>query len=292
MFLLAVITAATSFATSNVRLEARLSSDHIYVGEPVALYVTIYSDYPQIQYVNLAKDAHLDGFTTLNAPVSRSRDDYMRESDNPKKGKYSAIVYRLMLMPTETGVFTLPALEFEVGVVEGREVYDPFWGRRIVGEVKDLVLSTEKIRAKIHDLPKPKDGYSGAVGDFSIKSLLPPGKITEGQRAIVVFQVSGTGYLDSEALPDLRSFLPSGLRFSSESPETRHTIEGNELITDLIVECSFIPKESGVFEIPSVPFTYFNPASRKYVTVSTEPIQVKVDKSPTRKSSSSSTIPI
>lgn len=261
-----------------MRLEAALSSSHIYEGEPVALTVTLISDTPDIAYARLISKGDVRGANVLNAPMLETRDDRMHRIDDNGHRRYAAVVYRAMLMPNE-GTLIIPGLSFEVGEQVQTVVNHPFFGPVRGSDVVEHELSTRDIKQKIYRLPKTVAGYSGAIGDFTIDAILPPGRIEKGQDGVVIIRIQGNGYVDGDAMPELRSYFPSGLNFKASTSDSDVRVEGDRMVSVIEAECTFTPAEAGEYILPAIDFIYFNPATRSYLTAKTKPLTIKVQES-------------
>ena len=64
-------------AKETVSVEASLSSERIYEGEPVALSVSITTTNPDIAYIELMSREDFQGFTILNVPTADAGDGHL-----------------------------------------------------------------------------------------------------------------------------------------------------------------------------------------------------------------------
>ena len=276
------LTMATSLfvsASDDIRAVASLSSAKPYEGQPVALTVTLYSTVPDIAYAAISSREEFEGFTILNAPIVDNGENRLKRVIENGRELYSAVIYRTMLMPSETGSETIPKLEFTVGVRRPTTVDHPFFGRIMSTVVDDIEVSTRPIKVKIQSLPKAASGYSGAIGDFSIEGSVPPGKIYSGEDAIVVYRISGSGYVDTSCVPSLAEYLPGGVAFKSETNESSVIVSGDQLLSEIEMVYTIRAEDAGEYEIPPIPLVYFNPMSKTYQTSTSKPLKIKVIKS-------------
>lgn len=126
-------------------------------------------------------------------------------------------------------------------------------------------------------LPLPKDGqpdiFSGAIGQFQIGATVDNNKLPAGENNRLHIHITGTGNLDGVTVPDIK--WPDGVqaydaRDSQSVNKTNFPMERS-----LDFEIPFIGnKESGV-TIPPITFNFFNPDTKKYVTDSTDAIQIQ-----------------
>jgi hypothetical protein len=158
----------------------------------------------------------------------------------------------------------------------GSPFSDPFFDD-IFGSVaeKPLTLRTDGSVVKIQALPaegRPAD-FSGAVGQFEIASEASTATGTAGDPIQLKVVISGRGNFDrvsTDGLPasaDWKTYQP-GARFE---PRDLAGISGAKTF-----EQSIVPTTSGEQEIPAVSFSYFDPATRSYVTKTTEPVAINI----------------
>lgn len=276
MMLMAAFSASAKDA--EMRLEAHLSSTHPYEGQPVALTVTLISDTPDIAYAQLNGKEEIRGANVLNAPMLETRDDRLHRITEDGRRRYSAVVYRAMLMPNE-GTIVIPRLSFTIGEQVAAVVNHPFFGPIRSTDVEERVLSTREIKQKIYKLPKAVAGYSGAIGNFKVNAILPPGKIEQGQDGVLIIRIEGEGYVDTDAVPGIRGIFPQGLELKAETSDSDVRIEGDRMMTVIETEYTFSATEAGDYTLPAVEFIYFDPDSRSYITARSKSLKINVQES-------------
>ena len=114
---------------------------------------------------------------------------------------------------------------------------------------------------------KPED-FLGAVGNFQIAINSNKSQLKATESFQLELKVSGTGNLKLFSIPEL--IVPSSLE--KYEPEYSENVKiglsgmnGNILNTYTIV-----PQFQGKYPIPTVKFSFFNPSTKKYVTIYTE----------------------
>jgi len=129
---------------------------------------------------------------------------------------------------------------------------------RVVVEVKDVPAAGRPA------------SYLGAVGQFQWSAELTPTKCRVGDPITLVLTLRGRGSLDAAAAPDL-SQVPGVAEHFKTYDGTRET-KGNT--------CRFTytlrPRSEKITQFPSIPGSYFDVASERYVTLNTEPIPIEV----------------
>ena len=120
----------------------------------------------------------------------------------------------------------------------------------------------------VHSHPLPAEGrpdnFSGAIGQFKVAGGASPTSVNVGDPAYLDFAVSGEGNFDQVRCPTLapdpawKSYVPSS---KTEYQDESHTT-GEKTFHQAI-----IPKQNGLLPLPAASFSYFDPTTKKYVTV-------------------------
>lgn len=125
------------------------------------------------------------------------------------------------------------------------------------------------------DKGKPA-GFTGAVGKYSIAATAKPLDVAVGDPVsltlVVSDRTSGETNLDTLQPPDLAEVQELKAAFRVPSEPLSGTVSGRRKAFLQTIR----PQRADVTEIPAIPFSYFDPSTRTYHTVSTEPIAIKV----------------
>ncbi|MFQ5495493.1 MAG: BatD family protein, partial [Phycisphaerae bacterium] len=118
---------------------------------------------------------------------------------------------------------------------------------------------------------RPPD-YTGAIGRFTLDVSARPTRVQQGQPITLSVSIRGTP-LEGVAGPSLTG-----------NPElaSRFDYAGDELVGDIergakVFRRAVFPKQSGEQTIPPITWSYFDPGSERYVTLSSPPIPIVVD---------------
>ncbi len=124
-------------------------------------------------------------------------------------------------------------------------------------------------------LPLPEEGkpalFSGAVGRFSMDVTASPTQLPTGDPLTLHMAVRGRGHL-SDAQPPV---LSSTEGFRTYTPQTDHPDEETTVFEQVL-----IPQDETLSAIPSVHFSYFDPGTRRYQTIESQPIGLVLGPSP------------
>ncbi len=193
----------------------------------------------------------------------------------------TAIIKKLELFPTKSGELTLEPLVMQTDILvrnQRRNVFnfdsffnDDFFGRTIR---KELVAPAVKMNVlRLPDENKPP-GFKNIVGKFSINSEVDKTEVSTNEAVSFKIRISGTGNIKLLESPEVKV---SG-DFERYEPKIEEKINktGDNITGEKIFEDVLIPRLPGNQKIEQVRFSYFDPKTKKYITLSTREIFVNV----------------
>lgn len=198
-----------------------------------------------------------------------------KEINDFVQGNISIREITQLVEATVPGKYTLgPSL------IEGRAYKEDIPGQPVFTSGK---LSSEAPAVVITVLPFPeKDkpaSFNGAVGQFTFKtSLLSAPEMAVGDEISLGLIISGKGNLKNITVSDLccQPGMSGFFRLSDLPPS--ESIEGD---TKTIV-AKLRPLNTQIKAIPSIEFSFFNPATSKYVVLHSDPIPISVKAGPSQ----------
>jgi hypothetical protein len=142
--------------------------------------------------------------------------------------------------------------------------------RADVEEVYALAHATEILVKDVPAQGRP-DSFTGAVGTFQWEAQLEPTRAKVGDPLTLTLTLSGKGTLSNTSAPDLASLPSLGERFK--------IYEATEEIRPNAARFTFSlrPRVPGSDDFPSIPMSYFDVESEKFVTLKTRPIPINID---------------
>src|SRR5699024_9544031 len=137
--------------------------------------------------------------------------------------------------------------------------------------------ASNSLNLNVKPLPqenRPED-FTGAVGEFSIKTKSSKEILEQDESLDVQVMVSGKGNLKLFQPPKLK--VPKA--FEAYSPESTENINTNlsgsqGMITDTY---TLIPNSAGEFTIDPLSFSYFDPKAETYKTITSEALNINVE---------------
>lgn len=260
-------------ASENVHLIAEISNSNPYLNEAITVTYKLY----------VSHDVGINYWREIDSPKyadfwSQAIENQDLQAVNTKyKGKdYRYITLRtVVLYPQKTGELEIEPLTLDVPVdVPGTR--RTFFGNPIVERV-NKTISAGKRTIRVKPLPadgKP-DNFSGAVGDFKFEAIPSKTKLSANESLELELKVSGKGNLKLFQLPKFK--LPNSLEvYEPERKEDIRT-QSSGMQGWISESYTIVPQQNGNFPIPSLSFSFFNPKTGRYQTLSSEGFTLNVE---------------
>jgi hypothetical protein len=257
--------------TRDVFLVAELNKNKVYVNEQVTLTIKFCHAVRLLSQPDYTPPQTTDFWADMLEP---QRTYYQ----NINGRRYSVIELNTALFPTRSGELTIGSAMASV-TVRGQQrrsrdpfsMFDNFFDRGVTKTVRSRPLT-------LNVLPLPSQGkpvdFSGTVGDFEIVSSVDKTSVDVNQPVTVTYKIRGTGNIKTVAEPAIED-LPDFRIYRASSDEKISKIDGIVGGTKVFEE-TYIPKRAGQLTIPPVSLDFFNPATKKYRTISTKAITLNV----------------
>lgn len=268
---------ANDIADENLHLVAEVSKANPFLNEAVTVVYKLYIS-PSVSVTNFRPidNPKYNNFWSQDIPVTKY---------NTKDGTYqgkpyrSVVLKRVVLYPQKTGKLDIEPLSLEIYVSVPTNRRD-FFGGRIYRDANKTV-SAGRRTLTVRSLPetgKPAN-FGGAVGEFDFSVTTSKKALNASESLQAVVEVSGKGNLKLFQLPE--PDLPSALEvYEPEFNENvRTTLSGMQ--GKVSNNYTVVPSFRGKYPIPSIPFSFFNPKTEKYVTINSDEITVNVMEGPT-----------
>ena len=264
------------------------SKKSAYLGDQVVLTYKLYTKVP-VSSLSVEKAPTYAGFWTKD--ITENNGGALRQSSEIINGiEYtSAEIQKVVIVPQRSGQLTIDPMTIEciaqVKTESSRRrsndpfesfFNDPFFNRNYVNVQKEL--STQPFTLEVKNLPmadKP-GSFAGAVGNFTFKSEIDKTQLSTNEAIALTLTVSGTGNVELLQMPE-PVFPPD---FEVYDPKITTSTDANAqgLTGTKKAEYLVIPRRAGSFTIPQVEFSYFNPATASYQTLTSEAYQLSVAK--------------
>jgi BatD DUF11 like domain len=256
-----------------------------YQGEQITASYNVYSQLPL--EAGFKKLMSPDGFWSQDYTNNINPQACEKVVENGKEyRKYT--LRKTALFATKSGELVIPSVEIQTAVetnapAQNNGEEDNFLGALMNqifnGESMERVpldLQTAPVKLKINALPlenKPKQ-FSENIGQYTIEGNIDKTEITTDETSTLQLTIRGNGNIKLISNPVLS--IPGD--FESIEPSITDTITNStaEMAGYKIFKYVLSPRNTGELHIPSASFSFFNPQSNTYETVTTPAYTIKV----------------
>ncbi len=268
-------------ADESLHLVAEVSKGNPYLNEAVNVVYKLYVS-PNISVTNYRPldNPKYNSFWSQDIPVTK----HTAQNGTYKGKPYRYVILkRVVLYPQKSGNLEIEPLSLEIFVDVPTNRRDFFGGRIYTQTSKTVSAGRRTLNVK----PLPTAGkpanFGGAVGEFDFNVTTSKKKLNASESLQAKVEVSGKGNLKLFQLPEPE--LPSALEvYDPEYDENVRTVSSG-MEGKVANNYTIVPSFRGKYPIPSISFSYFNPRTSKYVTLSSEEINIEVMEGPTSASS-------
>lgn len=262
--------------TKRLFIRAVASKTNVYQGEQLAVTYKLYAN---IDLVDNSTDKLPDfnGFWSQEVKKNSQYVDWQPEIYNGVRYNV-AVLKEIILFPERYGKLTLDPLAMTFVVRQSVPSDDPI--EAFFGSYKDVKYKIKSMPVTINVKPLPEAGkpagFQGAVGNFGMGTALDRTEVKANEAINYTVRITGSGNLKLLKAPevsfpaDIEKYDP---KLNDQITESINGISGTREYTYLL-----IPRHEGNYKIAPFEFSYFNPASQKYVTLSSNEFQIKVAK--------------
>jgi len=269
-----------SAAQPTIFLRAEADRERAFVGEQVTIDFVLYTNRSDISNLSRSEMPSFDGFWAEEIYSAKRLQFTDRTIDG--QSYRSALLQRVALFPILSGeaVVDSMVLTCQVPVRGRRSRRSPFGGlfegMDPFGRGKEILLRSRPVAIRVDALPEAgrPAGFTGSVGEYTIDASIDVGEVRVGDPLTLTLRIAGTG--NPEAIREPGLILPE--TFEQYDPKiTESSSTASRLMRGAKrFEYILIPREEGESTIPAIAFSYFNPATKAYASVSTPAFPVRI----------------
>jgi hypothetical protein len=279
----------------NFFIKVDVSKTDCYLGEPIVatykLYARLRSDSRVIRHPSL------NGFSVYDM-IDPSDDRVSVEKINGRNFSVH-IIRKTQLIPLQPGDITLDPVQLDNNIyfikADAGNAKSPGQG---LGDLLDrlfepdingtpftqhVVLESKPVTIHVKPLPeegKPMD-FNGAVGKYSLLASIDSKEVDTGDAALLSIIVKGSGNLPVINAPMVS--WPANMESYDVSSKENIDKATAPLSGSKTFTYSFICTKPGKYNLPPVKLSYFDPVSRTYKTVESNPLHIKVNQAMKKK---------
>ena len=262
----------------NIHLVAEISKTNPYLNEGITVIYKLYFRNPiSVSDVSeLESPSYADFWSHLiNIPRAEinMRGTYKGEP-------YNEVVWRkAVLYPQKTGKLILPPLTLNLSLNVPSNRRDLF-GRRILTQAQKMITTGQNtIRVKSLPEKNKPENFSGAVGQFDFDLILDKEALKASESFQAKIKVKGKGNLKLFNLPTIS--VPNTLEVYEPEHDEQVKITLSGMQGTIEDNYTIVPQFQGKYPIPPVQFSYFDPQTASYKTLTSRDLIVDVFDGPT-----------
>lgn len=267
---------ARSQASDAIHLVAEVSNASPYLNEGIYVVYKLYFDSSvNIRNWRPKDDPKFTDFWSQNIDIKQLE---------VKQGEFGGMPFQYVelrksvLYPQKTGELTIEPLTLTLTVEVPTDRRDIFGRRHFELIEKSVSAKTRTIAVK--NLPeegKPAS-FSGAVGNFDFEVSTTKNELEAQESLTAVVKVTGTGNLRLFSLPQLK--VPASLEMYEPERDDKITTQTRGMTGSISQRYTLVPQFKGKYPIYPLSFSYFNPKTKAYKTITSSEITIYVDGGP------------
>lgn len=268
----------------DIHLVAEITKGNPYLNEAITVTYKLY----------VSPETSVSGWRVIDNP--KYADFWSQNIDSPQlnvqEGTYQGKPYRYailrstVLYPQKSGKLEIEPLSLDVQV-EVRTNRRDIFGRPFMTRInRTLSSGTRTIDVKPLPLEGQPANFSGAVGKFDFKVNTNKTSLAARESIELTIDVNGTGNLKLFNLPKL--IAPSAFEVYEPEFKDRVSTTQSGMRGSISESYTIIPQFQGEYTIDPLSFSYFDPETQTYKTITSDQILIQVEGGPVSGKTSSS----
>ena len=254
---------------SDIFIRTGISKSKCMVGEQITIIQKVYSRLPIVGFQKVNPPTY-DGFY-MQLLESQTKGQIVPEDlDGVRYQTYE--LFRHTCIANKVGKISLASAECDIVVrkqtnAKPKNIFEQFFG---AAGYEDIPVNAKSRTTTIEVVGLPEEGkplsFSGAVGNYNYKVEASRTELKANDAFNLKMTVSGKGNLKLVDPP--KPILPEGF----ETYDPKIIENANAKTFDYLV----IPRSEGDYTLKDLDFSYYNLEAKKYITISPDPITIKV----------------
>ncbi|MEZ4857464.1 MAG: BatD family protein [Flavobacteriaceae bacterium] len=269
---------ADYLASENVHLVAEVSNANPYLNEAITVVYKLYVS----NEVSITSN-----WREIDTP--KYADFWSQNIDNQGnfkiyEGKYNGEDYRYVILrttvlyPQKTGELNIEPLTLDVPI-DVRSNRRDLFGRFLMTRVnKTISAGNRTITVKPLPQEGKPDNFSGAVGNFSFTVSPNKTKLDANESLELNVSVAGNGNLKLFDLPSVT--FPSSLEVYEPVRNDNIKTQISGMTGSISSTYTVVPQFKGNYPLRPITFSYFDPKTETYKTLSSQEIVIEVENGP------------
>jgi hypothetical protein len=259
--------------SENVNIKVEVNKKNVYQGEQIIVSYKLYSK------INLA-DITIEQLPKLNGFWSEQIETSSRATIENIEGVNYKVweINKSLLTPQKSGELKIDPMRLMITVqVKSQRKSGDIFG--MFNNYKNIVeeIESKEINVKVKDLPpNPPQSFYGAVGMFNLKANSDKNTLEANEAINYKIELSGSGNLS--LIDKIPVKFPDDFEVFDPEKKDKFFNGKNNKKGEIIFNHLIIPRFQGQYKIAEQEFTFFNPKTKKYQTLKTNPIDINVTK--------------
>ncbi|HEY0046650.1 MAG TPA: BatD family protein [Flavobacterium sp.] len=259
-------------ANDALHLVADVSNTSPYINQPITVVYKLYFSY-NIGITNwreLDKPKYND-FWSQNIDIKQLQ---------VEEGTYNGERYRFVVLkktvlyPQKAGQLEIEPLSLDIDVQLPSNRRTMFGQVVVVEDHKRVSAGARKINVKpLPEAGKP-EGFTGAVGNFDFKVIPSKTNLHNGESLELRVVVSGKGNLKLFTLP--KPVVPPALEMYDPVHKENVSTPLSGMTGSITDSYTIIPQFQGKYPLKPLSFSYFDPSTKRYKTITSDEIILNV----------------
>jgi hypothetical protein len=270
----------------NLFLKVMVDKKICFTGQPVVATFKLYSRLQSKS--DIVKNPGFYGFTVQDM-INLEDKLVTVEKINGKLFDVHTI-RQVQLYPLQSGTYTIDPMEINnrvsfsksaVNKKPEQEIVEGVFENRDETGLDDTEVFDSNMRTSpvtIHVKPAPPagkpDDFNGATGRFTIKAQMEKNEVAKNEEGYLVVTISGEGNFTQLSAP--RIDWPSGIEGFDPRVVERLDKMSAPISGSKSFRYAFVSTNPGIYDLPSIKLSYFDPDTNKYHTVSSPVAHVAV----------------
>jgi hypothetical protein len=265
-------------ASENVHLVAEVSNSNPFLNEAITVVYKMYVSH-DVSITSNWREIDTPKYTDFWSQNIDAKGNY-----KIYEGKYNGEDYRYVILrttvlyPQKTGKLDIEPLTLDIPIDVPGSRRDLF-GRRLTTRVnKTISAGSRTIDVKPLPMEGKPDTFTGAVGNFSFAVTTNKNTLDANESLELVTKVSGNGNLKLFQLPSAK--LPSSLEVYEPVRDDQVRTVRTGMTGSISETYTVVPQFKGNYPIRPIYFSYFDPRTETYKTISSAEIIINVENGP------------
>ncbi|RDK88635.1 BatD family protein [Marinirhabdus gelatinilytica] len=269
---------AEYLAEENVHLVAEVSKTSPYLSEAITVTYKLYVSH-DVSITSNWREVNTPKYADFWSQNINTRGNY-----KIYEGKYNGEEYRYVILrstvlyPQKTGELDIEPLTLDIPIDVRTNKRDIFGRQRMARVNKTVSAGSRTINVKPLPVEGKPDNFTGAVGDFQFQVHTNKNTLDANESLELTTKISGKGNLKLFDLPNLK--LPSALEVYTPERDNQVTVKSDGMRGTISEKYTVVPQFKGNYPIRPITFSYFNPKTERYETLSSEEIVINVENGP------------